>query len=163
MDHNFTFGKKSPDSSPGIEGILEKSQKLAEVLSEPSEGWNLWDGYDSIFDQDRIATEHAIELSRIASAPPSEIEKIVRKMSETDQQKISLLAEQNEMLRDQVNQLKENYDKLDELCIKKDEEIAKAKDEAVGAKKSERRNLIIAIISMVIAVAAIVIPLFTGG
>lgn len=75
---------------------------------------------------------------------------------EKSNEQIALLVKQNE-------QLSNNYQKLGELYKIKEQETAEAKSETKKAKRYNTIMLIIAIISMLVAVAAWLLPNILGG
>ena len=74
---------------------------------------------------------------------------------QTDQ----ILAKSNE----QIEQLKSNYQKLEDLYKIKEQEVLEARKEAKKAKKYNVVMLIIAIVSMLVAIAAWLLPNILGG
>ena len=75
---------------------------------------------------------------------------------EKSNEQIALLVKQNE-------QLSNNYQKLEELYKIKEQETAEAKSETKKAKRYNTIMLIIAIVSMLVAVAAWLLPNILGG
>lgn len=75
---------------------------------------------------------------------------------EKSNEQIALLSKQNE-------QLNNNYQKLEDLYKIKEQELAEAKEEAKKAKRYNAVTLIIAIVSMLVAIAAWLLPNILGG
>ena len=98
-----------------------------------------------------------IKIPSIVTNPP--IPPMIQKQiaeDERKEQEFNLLVEQN-------NQLKANFEKLEELCNLKDTELKEAKQGEKKAKVYNMVMMIITIISMLVAVAAWLVPNVLGG
>lgn len=71
--------------------------------------------------------------------------------------------EQNKLINEQNEQLISNYNKLEELYKLKEKELEEAKQEAKKIKRFNIITLIISFVSMIIAVAAWLLPNILGG
>lgn len=87
---------------------------------------------------------------------PYQMQKQTNQIIEKSNEQIRLLNEHNE-------QLMNNYKKLEELYNLKAKELEEAKKEAKKAKQYNTVMMIIAVISMFVAVAAWLLPNILGG
>ena len=79
-----------------------------------------------------------------------------KEMFELGEKQIKLLAEQNE-------QLKENFNKLEDLYKIKEQELSETEKEAKKIKRYNRWMMVLAIIAVLVAVAAWLLPNILGG
>lgn len=100
----------------------------------------------------QIPTVEIDEESTFAYQMQQQTNQIIEKTNE----QIKLLAEQNE-------RLESNYKKLEDLYNLKDKELKEAKRDAKKAKRYNTAMMIVTIISMLVAIAAWLLPNVLGG
>lgn len=137
---------------PDLKETLEKISKATELLRTPTELPQM---------DYRMMVEHIVpdipvvkidEESTFAYQMQQQTNQIIEKSNE----QIQLLSKQNE-------QIANNYQKLEDLYKIKEQELEEAKKDAKAAKRNNIIMLILTIISMLIAVAAWLLPNVLGG
>lgn len=100
------------------------------------------------------------------SIPKIEIDEESTFAYQMQQQTNQILEKSNEqikLLNEHNERLESNYNKLEELYKLKEDELQESKKETKKSKRLNMAMLIIAILSMLVAIAAWVTPLLMGG
>lgn len=135
-----------------LDETLAKISKATEILRQPTElpkiDYSSW-VYNIKPDIPKIEID---EKSTFAYQMQQQTDQIIAKSNE----QIELLVKQNEQM---VN----NYQKLEDLYKIKEKELEEAKKDAKASKRNNIIMLILTIVSMLIAVAAWLLPNVLGG
>ncbi len=102
-------------------------------------------------------------LSQIPTVEVDEKSTFAYQMQQQTNQIIEKSNEQIRLLNEHNEQLTSNYKKLEELYNLKAKELDEAKQDAKKAKRYNTAMMIITIISMLVAVAAWLLPNILGG
>lgn len=113
---------------------------------------------ENLFNQNLDMQVPTIETLKI-----DEIDTFQYQVEEQINQIIERSNEQTELLNEQNKQLINNYKKLEDLYKLKEKELEEAKQEAKKAKRYNTIMMIISVASMMIAVAAWLLPNILGG
>lgn len=135
-----------------LKETIEKISKATEILSRPSElpkiDYGSW-VYNIKPDIPKVEID---EESTFAYQMQQQTDQIIAKSNE----QIELLVKQNEQM---IN----NYQKLEDLYKIKEKELEEARKDAKSSKRNNIVMLILTIVSMLIAVAAWLLPNILGG
>lgn len=135
-----------------LKETLAKISKATEILSQPTElpkiDYSSW-VYNIKPDIPKFEID---EKSTFAYQMQQQTDQIIAKSNE----QIELLVKQNE-------QMSNNYQKLEDLYKIKEKELEEAKKDAKASKRNNVIMLILTIVSMLIAVAAWLLPNILGG
>lgn len=135
-----------------LKETLQKISKATEILRQPTELPNIDYGswvYNIKPDIPKIEID---ETSTFAYQMQQQTDQIIAKSNE----QIELLIKQNEHIAN-------NYQKLEDLYKIKEKELEEAKKDAKASKRNNVIMLILTIVSMLIAVAAWLLPNILGG
>lgn len=134
------------------ENPFENLSKIAEMGAKLQKSLQDYRPPEPMYAKINIPTVEIDEESTFAYQMQQQTNQIIEKSNE----QIELLTKQNE-------QLESNYKKLEELYNLKDIELKEAKEEARKSRRYNIAMMAITIVSMLVAIAAWLLPNILGG